>query len=97
MTQLPELDHQALAFELIAQSIQDVTCPDSSDCGIPPTDEERRDSLLLLTSNRRVFFDARKDWCSMIGVDPQELRLKVIEAIEMGKEFRIKDFLPSKE
>ena len=31
MTQLPELDHQALAFELIAQSIQDVTCPDSSD------------------------------------------------------------------
>lgn len=95
MNSLPELDYQSLAVNVIAQAIEDVTCKHNPKMNSRPSDEEIRGAYLFLCSNRRPFYDDRKIWCYLAGYEPDELRKKVLAAIENGTEYRISDFTES--
>lgn len=92
MSNLPDLDYQSLASSVIAQAIEDVTCRHGDIRQNRPTDDEVRGAYLFLCSNRQPFYSDRDVWCSIAGYDGQELRKKVISAIELGIEYRVSDF-----
>lgn len=95
MSDLPDLDYQSLAVNVIAQAIEDVTCRHNPKMNSRPTDEEIRGAYLFLCSNRRPFYDDRKTWCLLAGYEPDELRKRVLRAIEDGAEYRISSFTES--
>lgn len=97
MSDLPDLDYQSLAINVIAQAIEDVTCTHNPRMNSRPTDEEIRDAYLFLCSNRRPFYDNRAAWCLLAGYEPDELRKRVLKAISEKTEYRISDFTESSE
>ena len=92
MSNLPDLDYQSLAVNVIARAIEDVTCKHNPKMNSIPTDEEVRDAFLFLCSNRQPFYSDREVWCTLAGYDGQELRKRVLSAIESGAEYRVSDF-----
>lgn len=86
----------SLYHKVLARSVEDVTvkwaeAEDRSN-SLKPTDDERKKSLLFLTSKSGEWKLSREIICGIIGIDGDLVRKKTIEAIEQGVEFRISDF-----
>ena len=86
----------SLYHKVLARSVEDVTvkwaeAEDRSN-SLKPNDDERKKSLLFLTSQSGEWKLSREIICSIIGIDGDLVRKKTIEAIEQGVEFRISDF-----
>ena len=86
----------SMFHKALARSVEDVTVKwdggDDHGSSLKPNDDERKKSLLFLTSQSGEWRLSREIICSIIGIDGDLVRKKTIEAIEQGVEFRISDF-----
>lgn len=86
----------SLYHKVLARCVEDVTVKwaeaGSRSNSLKPTDDERRKSLLFLTSKSGKWKLSREIICEIIGLDGDLVRTETIKAIEQGVEFRISDF-----
>lgn len=84
-----------LYVAVITQAVEDVTVkwPKTPyNYGYRPPDDEIKKSLLFLTATSGQWKESRVIICDAVGLDPDYVRTRVLQAIERGEEYRRSDY-----
>lgn len=84
-----------MAKAIIAQAVEDVTVKwnsENSETHYRPSDNEIKKSMFFLTHKNGPWHESRVIVCYAAGLDPEYVRVKTIQAIERGDEYRLSDY-----
>lgn len=84
-----------LCAAIISQAVEDVTVKwpvGKYNYDLRPPDDEIKKALLFLTATSGQWKESRVIICDAVGLDPDYVRTRVLQAIERGEEYRRSDY-----